>query len=288
MRHSVSGSVIQQPVNLITGKERMGAFLEVQGLRKEFAEHGNLVAIESITFSVERGDFVSIVGPSGCGKTTLMRCVGGLSRPTNGKIMLKDREVTGPPEGVVVVFQDYSKSLLPWRSVLGNVTLGLESMGELSSQQRVDRARQYLEAVSVSGFERFYPRQISGGMQQRVAIARALAFRPEVLLMDEPFASVDAQTRSELEDVVLRIWKEYEQTVLFVTHDIEEAIYLATKVVVIGARPSRVIDTFSVELGPDRDQLTTRESRHFLDLRHRVYRAIRTAREPSSITQPAQ
>jgi len=266
----------------------MGGYLEVQGLRKEFAEHGNLVAIESITFSVEQGDFVSIVGPSGCGKTTLMRCIGGLSRPSGGNIMLKGKKVTGPPEGVVMVFQDYSKSLLPWRSVLGNVTLGLESAGHLSPQQRIDRAKQTLEAVSVSGFESYYPRQLSGGMQQRVAIARALAFQPEVLLMDEPFASVDAQTRAELEDVVLQIWKKYAQTVLFVTHDIEEAIYLATKVVVIGARPSSVIDAFPVELGPNRDQLTTREHRHFLDLRQRVYRAIRKEKDASLTLQPAR
>ncbi len=266
----------------------MGGFLEVQGLRKEFAEQGGLVAIESISFSVEQGDFVSIVGPSGCGKTTLMRCIGGLSRPSAGSIMLKGNEVTGPPEGVVMVFQDYSKSLLPWRTVLGNVTLGLESTRDLSRQERVDRAKQYLEAVGVAGFENYYPRQLSGGMQQRVAIARALAFHPEVLLMDEPFASVDAQTRGELEDAVRQIWKKYAQTVLFVTHDIEEAIYLATKVVVIGARPSSVIDAFPVELGQDRDQLTTREQRHFLDLRQRVYRAIRKTKDVSTAMPPAQ
>ena len=252
-------------------KERMRGFLEARELRKEFA---GLVAIESISFSIDQGDFVSIVGPSGCGKTTLLRCMGGLTRPTSGTVMLKGQEVTGPPEGAVVVFQDYSKSLLPWRSVLGNVTLGLETY-KLSARERVERARRYLDAVNVSGFEKYYPRQLSGGMQQRVAIARALAFHPEILLMDEPFASVDAQTRGELEDVVLRIWKEFDQTILFVTHDIEEAIYLATKVVVVGPRPSRVIDAFSVDLGPERDQLVTREDHRFLELRHRVYNAIR-------------
>jgi NitT/TauT family transport system ATP-binding protein len=255
-------------------KERMRDFLEVRELRKEFSQ-ADIVAIESVSFTVDQGDFLSIVGPSGCGKTTLLRAIGGLTQPTSGEVTLKGRKVTGPPEGAVVVFQDYSKSLLPWRTVLGNVTLGLETLDTLSAHERVQRARRYLEAVNVPSFEKFYPRQLSGGMQQRVAIARALAFQPEILLMDEPFASVDAQTRGDLEDLVRRIWKEFDQTILLVTHDIEEAIYLATKVVVIGARPSRVIDYFSVDLGTERDQLATREDHRFLELRHRVYDAIR-------------
>jgi NitT/TauT family transport system ATP-binding protein len=198
--------------------------------------------------------------------------------------MLKSKEVTGPPEGAVVVFQDYSKSLLPWRTVLGNVTLGLEAQGALSAREREERAARYLDAVNISGFDKYYPRQLSGGMQQRVAIARALAVHPELLLMDEPFASVDAQTRAELEDIVLRIWKEFDQTILFVTHDIEEAIYLATKVVVIGPRPSRVIDAFSVDLSSERDQLATREDARFLELRHRVYDSIRKPKTASTET----
>jgi NitT/TauT family transport system ATP-binding protein len=259
----------------------MHAFLEVQDLHVEFGEQQRLVAIDSISFVVERGDFVSIVGPSGCGKTTLLRCIGGLSRPTRGRILLEEKEVLEPPRGVVMVFQDYSKSLLPWRRVLGNVTLGLESIKNLSSAERVERARRYLDAVNIRGFEDYYPGQLSGGMQQRVAIARALAFQPDVLLMDEPFASVDAQTRNELEDMLLNIWEQFNQTILFITHDIEEAIYLATKIVVISARPSKTLDTISVELGKKRDQLLTRENQQFLELRHRVYRTIKNERNLS-------
>jgi|SRR5579862_268515 len=251
------------------------AFLEVQDLHVEFGKRERLVAIESVSFRVEKGEFVSIVGPSGCGKTTLLRCVGGLTRPTSGRVLLDQKEVVGPPKGMVMVFQDYSKSLLPWRRVLANVTLGLESLKDLSGSQRVDRARRYLDAVNIRGFENYYPRQLSGGMQQRVAIARALAYQPDVLLMDEPFASVDAQTRCELEDMLQKIWRQFGQTILFITHDIEEAIYLATKVVVVSARPSKTLDTISIDLGPRRDQLTTRENRQFLELRHRVYRAIK-------------
>ena len=258
------------------------AFLEVQDIHVEFGERNPLVAIESISFKVDKGDFISIVGPSGCGKTTLLRCIGGLSRPSRGRILLDQKEVIEPPQGVVMVFQDYSKSLMPWRRVLGNVTLGLESLKGLSNSERVDRARRYLDAVNIRGFEEYYPRQLSGGMQQRVAIARALAYQPDVLLMDEPFASLDAQTRGELEDMLLAVWRQFNQTILFITHDIEEAIYLATKVVVVSARPSQTLETISVDLGAQRDQLKTREDCRFLGLRHHVYAEIKKIQTPCS------
>ncbi len=250
--------------------------LEVRGLKKEFQPLSGppVVAIGDVTFRVEARQFVSIVGPSGCGKSTLLQCVAGLMRPTAGAVILDGREVIGPPEGLILLFQEYNKSLMAWRSVLGNVCFGLENRPGLARAEMEAEARHYIEMVGLSGFERHYPWELSGGMQQRVAIARALACKPQVLLMDEPFGSLDALTRIELEDTLLRLWESLRSTILFVTHDIEEAVYLSDRVYVLSSRPSRMISDAAVDLPRPRNQLASREDARFIKLRHHTFELI--------------
>jgi len=255
----------------------MGPILEAIGLQKVYNPDAanRTVALNDISFCVDKGEFASFVGPSGCGKTTLLMNLSCLIPPTGGKILLHNREVTGPPREMALVFQDYGRSLFPWRTVLKNVTFGLEAKKNLSPKDARAIAMRAIESVGLRGFENHYPWELSGGMQQRVAIARAIAYEPEILLMDEPFASVDAQSRAELEDLLLTIWQEFSQTVLFVTHDIEEAIYLSDKVFVLSARPASILSSPRIQLDRPRDQLSTRESPAFWEYRHRIYSAIR-------------
>jgi len=250
--------------------------LEVRSLQKAFhplSGGAPLVALGDVSFRVAPGQFIAIVGPSGCGKSTLLLCMAGLMRPTAGTVLVDGRVVSGPPENLIVVFQEYNKSLMPWRTVLRNVRFGLEGRGQSSTEIDAE-ARRALDLVGLRGFERHYPWELSGGMQQRVAIARALARRPAVLLMDEPFGSLDALTRHELEDALLQVWGEVGATILFVTHDIEEAIYLADRVHVLSGRPSRVLEQIEVALPRPRHQLKTREDGRFIAYRHQIYELI--------------
>ncbi|MFQ6057954.1 MAG: ABC transporter ATP-binding protein [Anaerolineae bacterium] len=236
--------------------------------------YGGLSVLDDISFEVQQGEFVSLVGASGIGKTTLLKIVAGLEPATAGQVWLSGRVVTGPPPELIFVFQDYSRSLLPWRTVLGNVTFGLEHRDGQDSQVRMAKARQVLALTGLSDFECYYPWQLSGGMQQRVAIARALACEPAVLLMDEPFGSLDALTRSDLEDHLLRLWSVLGKTILFVTHDIDEAVYLSDRVLVLKGRPARLAGTVEVDLPRPRHPLSTREDARFLACRHRLFKLI--------------
>ncbi|WP_021591582.1 MULTISPECIES: ABC transporter ATP-binding protein [Actinomadura] len=227
-----------------------------------------------ISLTVSYGEFVCIVGPSGAGKTTLLRCLSGLLRPTAGAVSVAGRQVTQPVPEIAVVFQDYRGSLMPWLQVWDNVALPLQGMG-VKKSERMARAEESLEAVGLHGVGGKYPWQLSGGMQQRVSIARAIAYRSPILLMDEPFGSVDAQARFELEDLALRLRRELGITVVVVTHDIDEAVYLSDRVVVMAGRPTHVVDDLAIDLGPDRDQITTRALPRFAELRTRVLEEIR-------------
>jgi NitT/TauT family transport system ATP-binding protein len=231
-------------------------------------------AIEDVTLVVEDGEFLCVVGPSGCGKTTLLKCVAGLLRPTKGTVLLRGKPVTRPPEEMALVFQEYSRSLMPWTSVANNVLLPLRHK-KLGRKERKELVHESLEAVGLGGFANRYPWQLSGGMQQRVAIARALAYQPSILLMDEPFASVDAQTRGDLEDLTLRVRDRYGITILFVTHDIDESVYLADRVVVLTHAPTQVKEIVQVDLPRPRDQIATKELADFAHLRAHVYRQIK-------------
>ena len=249
--------------------------LEVSQLGKTYGEGESAThAIGSISFGIGEKEFVCVVGPSGCGKTTLLKCMSGLLEPSTGRVALKGRQVTGPPPEMALVFQEYSRSLLPWMSVRGNVTLPLRHK-KLGKDEMTRLVEEAVEAVGLTRFIDRYPWELSGGMQQRVAIARALAYQPEILLMDEPFASVDAQTRGDLEDLVLRVREQYGVTILFVTHDIDESVYLADRIVVLTPSPTEVREEIGVDLPHPRDQVDTKELPEFARLRAHVYRLIK-------------
>ncbi len=204
-----------------------------------------VVAIGDVSFTVERGEFVSVLGPSGCGKTTVLNTVAGFANPTAGTVSVDGREVSGPGPDRGVVFQGHA--LFPWKTVLGNVVFGLRMKG-VKRREREERGREYLELVGLAGFENRYPHELSGGMRQRLGVARVLANEPAVMLMDEPFASIDAQTRRRLQEDLTRIFEERRPTVFFVTHDIDEAVFLSDRVVVLSPRPSTVQEIVTVDL----------------------------------------
>ncbi|WP_461175082.1 ABC transporter ATP-binding protein [Arthrobacter sp. Z1-9] len=253
--------------------------LSVRGLKKVYhTDGGDIEAVRNLTFDLARGELACLVGPSGSGKTTLLKCIAGLLAATEGEVMLDGQRITGPPKKMAVVFQEYGRSLFPWLRIADNVELPLKNAGvpKVERRRRVDDA---LEAVGLSHVPKSYPWQLSGGMQQRVAIARAVAYQPEVLLMDEPFAAVDAQTRADLEDLVRRLWKDLGMTVLFVTHDIDESVYLGERVIILSSSPTVVQEDIVIDLPDERDQLETRSSPRFAELRHHVYEQIQRAKK---------
>ncbi|MGP6169667.1 ABC transporter ATP-binding protein [Microbacterium sp. A204] len=245
------------------------SILEVRNLSHHY--NANQV-IGDISFDIRSGEFVCIVGPSGAGKTTLLRILSGLMKPTGGSLQFEGKPVQGVPRDLAMVFQDYSRSLPPWLSVEKNVMFPLTG---LSKAEMRERARESLEAVGLKGHEEKYPWELSGGMQQRVAIARALAYRPRLLLMDEPFASLDAQTREELEDLVLNLRERFDITTLFVTHDITESVYLADRILVLTKSPATLAEVIDVPIPAPRDQIATKERSDFVHLRSHVARLIR-------------
>jgi NitT/TauT family transport system ATP-binding protein len=256
----------------------MSKTLQIRGLRKVYEAQGRSVeAVGDLTFSVEASELVCVVGPSGCGKTTLLRCIAGLLEPTGGEVLLQGTRVAGPPPDLAVVFQEYGRSLFPWMTVRGNVELPLRSK-RLGRDRRDELVTGALAAVGLGDVHGAYPWQLSGGMQQRVAIARAVAYEPHVLLMDEPFAAVDAQTRAELEDLVRAVWRRTGVTIVFVTHDIDEAVYLGQRVLVLSSSPTVVQEDLAVDLPEERDQLTTRSDPRFTQLRTHLYAQIQQAK----------
>ncbi len=230
---------------------------------------GPKVALQDITFDVARGEFACVVGPSGAGKTTLLRILAGLAQPTSGAALFEGTPLRSVPPGIGVVFQDYGRSLYPWLTVARNVELPLRVRG-LQRTERAQRVAEVLASVGLPDAGRSYPWQLSGGMQQRVAIARSLAYRPDLLLMDEPFASVDAQTRFELEDLILRVRQEFGVTVVFVTHDIDEAVYLADRVIAVSKSPGVVTEIVDITLTRPRDQITTKADQAFAHYREHL------------------
>ena len=247
--------------------------LEAIGLRHEYYQPrtgGRLLALDNVNLKVDEGEFVTIVGPSGCGKTTFINLADGLLRPTAGRLLIDGNPVTGPGTDRGMVFQD--SCLMPWRTVLKNVIFGLECQG-LDNAEGEARARQFIKLVGLEGFEDHYPHELSGGMQQRCNLARALTVDPEILIMDEPFAALDAQTREIMQLELLRIWREAGKTVLFITHQINEAIYLADRVIVFGARPGRVKQTIKIDIARPRPLAVKREKK-FLEYEDQLWNLI--------------
>jgi NitT/TauT family transport system ATP-binding protein len=233
--------------------------------------NGPVRILDGVRFSVHRGEFVSVLGVSGAGKTTLLRVLGGLQQAFGGTVSCDGAAVSGPPDGVVMVFQYYTHSLLPWRTVRRNVALGIEKLDRSERDSRVGEA---LAMVGLADRDDEYPWRLSGGMQQRVQIARALALRPSVLLMDEPFAALDAMTKAQLQDELHRLRDATGSSFVFVTHDIEEAVYLGDRVAVITGAPGRIERTVQVDLPKPRDQIVTRQMPKFLELRYLLHQAI--------------
>jgi NitT/TauT family transport system ATP-binding protein len=248
--------------------------VSVRGVGKTFP--GGKTALTGVSFDIPDRGFTSLLGPSGCGKSTLLKMIAGLVQPSTGEIRLDGDAVTGPPPGLIYVFQQYSKSLLPWKTVLGNLMFGAQSPRARPGPGRVTKEEclHYIELVGLKGHEDTYPAQLSGGMQQRVAIARALVARPRFLLMDEPFSALDALTRESLQDLLLRLWQDVGLTVVFVTHDIAEAIYLSDRIVVLAGSPASVEAHIEVDVPRPRDQVATRENSSFLALRRSLYKMV--------------
>jgi NitT/TauT family transport system ATP-binding protein len=230
---------------------------------------GAQVILENIDLEISAGEFVCVVGPSGCGKTTMLRLLAGLLAPTSGAASYKGAAVVGPQQDIALVFQDYGRALLPWRNAAGNVALALEATG-VPRPERAARIGELLKKVGLAGQDAKFPAEMSGGMQQRLQIARCLAQNPAVLLMDEPFGSLDAMTRQGLQDEILAIVAQSSATGFFVTHDIEEAIYLADRVIALLPRPGRIGASFTIDLPRPRNQLSTREHPEFLRLRREL------------------
>jgi NitT/TauT family transport system ATP-binding protein len=251
------------------------ALMQVRGMSMSYGTGPNENKIlENLDLDVAAGEFVSIVGPSGVGKTTLLRCLSGLLRPKAGTITVNGHQVSGPHPDLAVVFQDYSRSLMPWMNTRENVAFPLQGKG-MGKAERNALADRNLKAVGLEGQGDKYPWEMSGGMQQRVAMARALAYNAKVLLMDEPFASVDAQTRFDLEDLVIDLQKNLGVTIILVTHDIDEAVYLADKVVVIAEKPATVVDVIETGFGDERDQVQTKADPRFAEARARILIRLR-------------
>ncbi|MCZ2858529.1 ABC transporter ATP-binding protein [Blastococcus sp. VKM Ac-2987] len=262
--------------------------LDVRGIKKVYESRDRTVeAVRDLTFTLQAGELACLVGPSGCGKTTLLKIMSGLLDPTEGEVLLEGTRVQGPPPGMAVVFQEYGRSLFPWMTVRENVELPLKQK-KLPTARRTELVEESLAAVGLAEAHAAYPWQLSGGMQQRVAIARAVAYEPHVLLMDEPFAAVDAQTRADLEDLIRDLWHRFQVTTLFVTHDIDEAVYLGQRVLILSNSPTVIRDDLAIDLPDERDQLTTRSSPRFAELRARVYEQIHRAKEEKDATEAAQ
>lgn len=253
-----------------------GCYLSLHGIRKEYPGSGgqSTPVLSSIDFEMQTGEFVAFVGASGAGKTTLLKIIAGLLEPTAGRVQLQGRTIAGPPPEMVYLSQQYSKSLLPWRTVLKNVEFPLEHRAGISRAERRERAQEALRGVGLADAANRYPWQLSGGMQQRVTIARALAARPSVLLLDEAFSSVDALTRMELQDLVLDTWQRYALTIVLITHDIDEATYLSDRVAVLSGSPARIVETLATGLSRPRAQIATRADPRFLELRNHLYELV--------------
>jgi len=251
----------------------MTALLEIKGLSKSFSVKGKTFeALHDVNLSVGDKEFMCLLGPSGCGKTTLLRIMAGLERPTSGAVLLDGVPIEGPGPQRGMVFQEYS--LFPWRTILDNVAFGLELQG-VSKEERFEKARKYLKAVGLEEFENSYPHELSGGMKQRVAIVRALVNNPRALFMDEPFGALDAQTRNVMQAELLRIWQEQQKTVVFVTHSVDEAIYLADQVVIMSARPGQICEILDIGIPRPRVRTSSEVNRY----RERILKDLKSLRK---------
>jgi NitT/TauT family transport system ATP-binding protein len=241
----------------------------IEGLSKKFDD---LLAVENIDLTIAAGDFVSIVGPSGCGKSTLLYMLGGFISPTAGRLLADGKAIVKPGIDRGIVFQDYA--LFPWLTVEQNIAYGLEMKG-ISRDEIKEAVARYISVIGLGGFEKRYPRELSGGMRQRVALARTFAYGPDILLLDEPFGALDSQTREIMQDELLRLWRATNKTIVMVTHDVGEAVYLSTKVCVMSKRPGRIVETHAIALQRTESREMVVLSREYTDVRNKVWLSVR-------------
>jgi NitT/TauT family transport system ATP-binding protein len=255
----------------------MSSSIRIQNVNKTFSvrnvvagkvEVQEFTALKDINLDVKAGEFMVLVGPSGCGKSTLLDLLGGLTLPSSGRILIDDKAISGPALDRGIVFQQYA--LFPWKTALSNIEFGLEAKG-VAKKERGERARYFLEMVGLTGFENRYPHELSGGMKQRVAIARSLVYDPDVLLMDEPFAALDAQTRETMQTELLRIWERSGKTIVFITHGIDEAVYLGQRVAIMTSRPGRIKKVIDIPLESRSREEDLRSVPEFAKLRHVIW-----------------
>ena len=259
----------------------MSSRIELDHVRQTFWVRGDddkqlreFVALDDLSLAIEPGEFLTVVGPSGCGKSTVLDLISGLASPTSGTLTIDGTPITGPGLDRSVVFQQYT--LLPWRTAQANIEFALEAKGGLSRSERAERAREYLDLVGLAEFAGRYPHELSGGMKQRVAIARSLSYHPQVLLMDEPFGALDAQTRERLQEELVRIWEHTGTTVVFITHDIEEAVFLGQRVAVMSGRPGRIKEIVTIDLDRSRaEDVDVRATPEFAEYRHHIWSLLR-------------
>jgi NitT/TauT family transport system ATP-binding protein len=252
------------------------AIVELNGVGKSFTVNGrSLTVFDDLNYRIGKGSFLSVVGPSGCGKSTLLKLISGLEQPTRGEIVFRGKRLSGPPQGMIYVFQQYTKSIFPWKTVIQNIAFGLTSAHKgLSKKEIRERCMEYVRLVGLEGYENHYPAHLSGGMQQRVVIARALICEPDVLLMDEPFSAVDAMTRAILQELILSIWERLKLSIVFVTHDVEEAVFLSSNIVSLGKAPAGIREDLEIPLSYPRDRVATPDDERFGALRHRLFQSI--------------
>lgn len=262
-------------VGASTASQAGAPIIEVRNVAKRFKVKGkDITVFEDVSFTINKGSFLSIIGPSGCGKSTLLKMVSGLEEVSAGEILFDGRQITGPADGMIYVFQQYAKSIFPWRTVIQNIEFGLKSHKSLGRREARELCRHYTSLVGLEGYEDHYPYQLSGGMQQRVVIARALICEPSVLLMDEPFSAVDALTRAILQELILKIWQAIPITILFVTHDVEEAVFLSSRIMSLTKAPARIHEDLAINLAYPRDQIETRAQEQFHALSQRLFASI--------------
>jgi NitT/TauT family transport system ATP-binding protein len=268
-------SFAKVPESSVRDHKPNDAIIKIQRVGKTFVANGReLVVFNELSYDIEAGSFLSIIGPSGCGKSTLLKLVAGLELPSSGKILFNQAAIDGPPKGIVYVFQQYSKSIFPWRTVIQNIAFGLQARTDLTRGETKSMCEKYTQLVGLQGYEHYYPSQLSGGMQQRVCIARALISEPAVLLMDEPFSAVDAMTRAILQELVLNIWEKLPITVLFVTHDVDEAVFLSSRIISLGRAPASIKKDVVIDLPYPRDQIQTRGERRFTEMNQQLFSSI--------------
>jgi NitT/TauT family transport system ATP-binding protein len=281
VREPFGSSNVLNELNVVNNLNKSNSLVEIQAVSKSFHKTvkdntTEIKALSDVSLSVRENEFVSIIGPSGCGKTTLLKIIDGLIPYDSGKIVIDGKPVTAPGPDRAVVFQSFA--LLPWRTVLANVEFSLE-LRQLPKEERAKTARDYLKRVGLTDFENHYPHELSGGMQQRAGLARALAVNPAILLMDEPFGAVDAQTRQLLQEELLELWQRERKTVIFVTHSMDEAVYLSDRVVVMTPRPGKVAEILDVPLSRPRVSEEVRRDARFVDLTNYIWESLKHAME---------